>query len=64
MVEAGIVNKIFINSFLNVINFMDVNGYRLFDITDLNRPFDVKVLWLVELVFVRKNGVLDLKSFV
>ncbi len=59
MVEAGVVNKIFSNSFLKLINFMDENGYRLFEITDLNRPFGVKVLWLVELVFVKKDGFID-----
>jgi len=59
MVEAGIVNKQFTNSFLKVINFMDENGYRLFDITDLNRPFNPAVLWLTELVFVKKTGMLD-----
>ncbi|MBA0884757.1 FkbM family methyltransferase [Flavobacterium undicola] len=59
MVEAGVVNKIFDNSFLKIINFMDENGYRLFEITDLNRPFKPQVLWLVELVFVKKNGFID-----
>ncbi len=59
MVEAGIVNKQFDNSFLKLINFMDQNGYRLFEVTDLNRPFIPKVLWLVELVFVLKNGHID-----
>lgn len=59
MVEAGIVNKEFDNSFLKMINFMDQNGYRLFEITDLNRLYPLKVLWLVELVFVKKNGIID-----
>jgi FkbM family methyltransferase len=59
MVEAGIVNRQFSNSFLRVINFMDEHGYRLFDITDLNRPFNPAVLWLTELVFVKKNGMID-----
>ena len=59
MVEAGVVNKQFDNSFLEVINYMDKNGYRLFEITDLNRPFNPKVLWLVELAFIKKNGVID-----
>ena len=59
MVEAGVVNKLFDNSFLKLINFMDSNGYRLFEITDLNRPFQLQVLWLVELVFVKKNGFID-----
>lgn len=61
MVEAGVVNKVFSNSFLKLINFMDENNYRLFEITDLNRPFTPNVLWLVELVFVKKNGFLDSK---
>ena len=59
MVEAGVVNKLFNNSFLKLINFMDEKGYRLFEITDLNRPFGPQVLWLVELVFVKKNGFID-----
>ena len=59
MVEAGVVNKLFDNSFLKLINFMDENNYRLFEITDLNRPFSPSVLWLVELVFVKKNGFID-----
>lgn len=63
MVEAGVVNKMFENSFLNIINFMDEKGYRLYEITDLNRPFVPKVLWLVELVFVLKNGYIDSKKF-
>ena len=58
-IEAGVVKKDFQNSFFNIMNYMDHRGYRLFDITDLNRPFDLKVLWLVELVFVRKDGLLD-----
>lgn len=63
MVEAGVVNKSFDNSFLKTLNFMDEKGYRLFDITDINRPFQPQVLWLVELVFVRKNGFIDSKEF-
>lgn len=59
MVEAGVVIKEFDNSFLKMINFMDENGYRLFEITDLNRPLALKVLWLVELAFVKKNGIID-----
>ena len=59
MVEAGVVNKAFDNSFLKLINFMDTNGYRLFEITDLNRPFEPQVLWLVEVVFVKKRGFID-----
>jgi FkbM family methyltransferase len=64
MVEAGVVNKLFNNSFLKLINFMDENGYRLFEITDLNRPFELQVLWLVELAFVKKNGFIDSQAIV
>lgn len=63
LVEAGVVSKKNPNSISSVIKFMDENGYRVFDITDLNRPWQVKVLWLVELAFVKKNGEIDQKSF-
>ncbi|MCX7549357.1 FkbM family methyltransferase [Xanthomarina sp. F2636L] len=59
MVEASVNCKMFENSVLNMINFMDESGYTLFDITDLNRPFHPNVLWLVELAFIKKGGVLD-----
>ena len=59
MIEAGVVNKVFANSFLELIIFMDGKGYRLFEITDINRPFKPEVLWLVELAFVKKNGIVD-----
>jgi FkbM family methyltransferase len=59
LVEAGIVNKGFQNSVVSVTEFMDKKGYRLFEITDLNRPFTNQVLWLVELAFVKKGGIID-----
>jgi FkbM family methyltransferase len=59
LVEAGVGLKDIKNSFLNVVNFMDKNGYRLFDITDLNRPFEPSILWLTELAFIKKGGQLD-----
>ena len=59
MVEASVLNKSYNNSLLETINFMDQNGYTLFDITEINRPFQTKVLWLVELVFVLKGGKID-----
>lgn len=59
MTEAGVVNKSFPNSMLEIINFMDVNGYRFFDITDLNRPIQPGVLWLIEAAFVKKGGIID-----
>ncbi len=55
MVEVGIVNKLFDNSFLKMINYMDKHGYTLFEITDINRPFVPAVLWLAELVFIKET---------
>lgn len=63
MVEAGIVNKIFPNSVGRMITYMESKGYVLFDLTDLNRPWKAPVLWLVELVFVKRDGVLDSKNW-
>ena len=54
MVEAGVMNKTINNSFLETLTFMDTKGYRLFEITDLNRTPVLKALWLVELVFIKK----------
>jgi hypothetical protein len=38
-----------------VVQFMAEHGYRLIDITDINRSPKDNVLWLTELVFLR-NG--------
>ncbi|AWG21446.1 FkbM family methyltransferase [Flavobacterium faecale] len=59
MVEAGVFMTEFDNSILKMINFMEEKDYRLFEITDMNRPFKPQVLWLVELVFIKKNGIID-----
>ncbi|AZB24432.1 FkbM family methyltransferase [Chryseobacterium bernardetii] len=56
MVEAGVQVKVYKNTLLRLVNKMDEVGYELYDITDLNRPLDIPVLWLVELVFVKKGG--------
>ena len=55
LIEAGVANKAFANSFLDVLNFMGSKSYSLLEITDMNRSFKFKVLWLVELVFVKKR---------
>lgn len=60
LIEASVNCKQFENSLLKVISYMDSVGYSVFDITDLNRPFDKKVLWLLELVFVKKEGRIDM----
>jgi len=63
LIEAAVVNPVFENTVLSVINTMDKYGYKLFDITDLNRPFKTKVLWLVELMFILKDGQLNNKKW-
>jgi len=62
MVEAAVVCDEIQNTCAEMIKFMDSIGYRMFDITDLNRPFDSNVLWLMEIVFVKKGGVLDSRN--
>ncbi len=59
MVEAAVVTKELNNSIQNVLNFMDAHGYRMYDVTDLNRTPTFKALWLVELVFIKKNSIID-----
>lgn len=59
LVEAALFCKEFDNNLLKMVNYMDAKGYTLFDITDLNRPFKLNVLWLTELAFVKKGGKID-----
>lgn len=59
MIEVGVMNKRIKNSALETINYLNKQDFRLFDITDINRPFPNHVLWLCEFVFIKKNGVLD-----
>jgi FkbM family methyltransferase len=59
MVEAGVMAKNIKNSAVAVIQFMDEKGYKLLDITDMNRTIKYNALWLVELVFVKKDGRID-----
>ena len=59
LVEAAMFCKEFDNTLLKMVDYMDKKGYSLFEITDLNRPFQPQVLWLVELAFVKKQGIID-----
>lgn len=63
LIEAGVVCKTYDNTIYEVIKSMDGYGYRLFEITDMNRPLKQKVLWLTELVFILKGGVVDSECF-
>ena len=57
LVEATVCNKTYNNTVFEVVKLMDKCGYQMFEITDLNRPFpDNQILWLIEIVFVQKNG--------
>lgn len=55
-IEAGVNNTKYPNSVKDVINWLDLHGFRLFDITQTNRPFWPFSLWTTELVFTKKNG--------
>jgi FkbM family methyltransferase len=55
LVEASINNFNSDNNILNLITFMDHRGYKVFDFTELNRPFSHNGLWQVEIVFVKKE---------
>jgi hypothetical protein len=57
-IEVAIINKEFDNNMLNVVNAMNTYGYSLLDITDIMRPFKFKGLWLAEMVFAKKDGML------
>jgi FkbM family methyltransferase len=54
-VECGVCCRTIDNSLHAVCAFMDSEGYRVFDITDLNHSPKHGVLWLCELVFVRNS---------
>ncbi|WP_157963274.1 FkbM family methyltransferase [Algoriphagus litoralis] len=56
LVEAAVHQKAFPNSLLRIMNIMDEKGYEIFDFTDLNRPFSNGLLWLVEVMFVKKGS--------
>jgi FkbM family methyltransferase len=56
LVEASVHQKEFSNTIFKVTEFMDQRGYEIFDFTDLNRPFSNGLLWLVEVMFVKKGS--------
>lgn len=55
-VEGSVLCPEFENSALAVLRKMDTLGYRLVDITDINRTMKNNVLWLCEFAFVRKGS--------
>jgi len=58
LVEATVACPEYPNTAAIVFQKMDELGFRLFDITDLNRTPERGVLWLIEAVFVRKDSAL------
>ena len=62
LVEASVSNPDYPNSAIAVIQKMDCLGFRLFDLTDLNRTPNRNLLWLVEAVFVRKGSAIDMAA--
>jgi FkbM family methyltransferase len=61
LVEATVACAAYPNTVAIVFAKMDALGFRLFDITDLNRTPERRVLWLIEAVFVRKDAELASK---
>ncbi len=57
LVEASVLCP-FENSVAAVVQFMAGHGYRLIDITELNRSPKHNVLWLTELAFLRMESTL------
>lgn len=58
LVEAVVCAGGYENTATEVVKFMDEAGYRLVDITDLNRSPKHSVLWVCELAFLRKGSTL------
>jgi len=55
-VECAVCCPTFENTWQSVFRFMEDHGYRLVEITDLNRSPRHGILWLMEAVFVSKNS--------
>jgi FkbM family methyltransferase len=58
LVEVTVCASLYENTLARVVRFMDENGYKVVDITDLNRSPKHGVLWLCELAFVRNGSAL------
>ena len=56
LVECSVCCRSYENSVHAVCDFMGSNGYRIFDITDINRSPKHNLLWLSEVVFVREKS--------
>jgi FkbM family methyltransferase len=57
-IEVSICSPDYENTIARVIHRMDEAGYKVVDITDLNRSTKYGVLWLCELAFLRNDSAL------
>ena len=55
-VEVTICSTGYENTIARVIHRMDEAGYKVVDITDVNRSLKYGVLWLCELAFLRNDS--------
>ena len=62
LIEATVACPEYPNTAAIIFRKMDSLGFRLFDVTDLNRTPELGVLWLIEAVFVRKGCSVDMAS--
>jgi FkbM family methyltransferase len=58
LIEATVACPDYPNTAAIIFQKMDALGFRLFDITDLNRSPERGILWLIEAAFVRKDTAL------
>lgn len=56
LIEATVACPDYPNTAAIIFAQMENLGFRLFDITDLNRSRELGVLWLIEATFVRKDS--------
>jgi len=59
LVEAAVCCPDIPNTAFDVMQYMDCHGYKLIDITDLNRSPKDNSLWACELVFLRESSSLS-----
>ena len=58
LLEAVVCVSGYDNSATEIIRRMDAAGYRLMDITDLNRSPRSRALWFCEMAFIRRDSLL------
>lgn len=59
LVECSVLNPHFSNTVIRMMQLMQEKGFKMFDITDLNRSPKSKLLWNIEMAFYNPK-VLDL----